>query len=672
MFSEFNRQFSVLILILLLSNPILISCKILELFYEATWVQANPNGLFNKTVIGFNNSWPLPIIRANKGDTINLYLTNKLKTKNTSLHFHGMFQNGSNLMDGADMITQCTIPPDQTFLYNFTLSDNQVGTYWYHSHTGSQYLDGLRGLFIINDNNVNDVTNTNAVSYDINNYNNSLAPFDYDEEITISLSDWYHKQYFQLNEEFLNRYNPTGAEPIPDSLIINDTINLNWNILPDKTYLLRLINVGVFVSQYFSIEDHELTVVEIDGVYVTPVKTNLLYLTVAQRYSVLLKSKSIDEINSKYKNYKIMQIIDKDMLDFIPDKLQLNYTNHLVYDNKIPVDNNQYYINDLSTHLNDFYLKPLDDIQIFDDYDYQIILDFEMDNLGDGINYAFFNNITYVQPKVPSLLTALTAPSHLVNNPSIYGSNTNTFILKYNEVIEIVLNNKDSNRHPFHLHGHNFQVIQRSPAFDDDDNPVSYNESDHQPFPEFPLIRDTVYVEKNGYLVLRFKANNPGAWIFHCHLDWHLEQGLAIILMEAPEVLQSTPSQQITENYKQMCIHAGIPVKGNAAGNFENFLDLSNENKQPNPLPDGFTLKGYIAIILSSLLCLWGIFSIVSFGLNDNDQNNHDVYENLKKVLTDHNLIDEENFNHSGRISYGKLNNQESQESQSLININRN
>lgn len=53
-------------------------------------------------------------------------------------------------MDGTAYVTQCPISPQKSFLYNFT-SDNQVGTFWYHSHYAVQYCDGLRGPFIIRD-----------------------------------------------------------------------------------------------------------------------------------------------------------------------------------------------------------------------------------------------------------------------------------------------------------------------------------------------------------------------------------------------------------------------------------------------------------------------------------------------------------------------------------------
>ena len=128
------------------------------------------------------------------------------------------------------------------------------------------------------------------------------------------------------------------------------------------------------------------------------------------------------------------------------------------------------------------------------------------------------------------------------------------FVLQHNEVVEIVLNNMDDGKHPFHLHGHIFQVISRSEAGEDAEDPIVYDPEnpDHTNFPDFPMIRDTVMVNPNGFIVLRFKANNPGVWFFHCHVDWHLEQGLAITLVEAPFEIQK--SQSLSSNHLEILV----------------------------------------------------------------------------------------------------------------------
>jgi len=70
---------------------------------------------------------------------------------------------------------------------------------------------------------------------------------------------------------------------------------------------------------------------------------------------------------------------------------------------------------------------------------------------------AFFNDVTYVSPKVPTLYTVLsTGPN--ATNPTIYGSNTNAFVLAQNEVVEIVLNNDDPGKCVYHPSPHSLST----------------------------------------------------------------------------------------------------------------------------------------------------------------------------------------------------------------------
>jgi iron transport multicopper oxidase len=98
---------------------------------------------------------------------------------------------------------------------------------------------------------------------------------------------------------------------------------------------------------------------------------------------------------------------------------------------------------------------------------------------------------------------------------AIYGDSTNTMVLEKGQVIEIILNNDDTGKHPFHLHGHNFQVISRS-----DENAGDWNTTQETTLPEIPMKRDTITVRPAGNLRVRFIADNPGIWLFHCHIEW--------------------------------------------------------------------------------------------------------------------------------------------------------
>ena len=82
------------------------------------------------------------------------------------------------------------------------------------------------------------------------------------------------------------------------------------------------------------------------------------------------------------------------------------------------------------------------------------------------------------------------------------------------------------------------------------------------------MMRDTVEVQPNGFIVIRFKANNPGVWFFHCHVDWHLEQGLALLLVENPLEIKAR-NKGIPQNHIDACNAIGMPYKGNAAGNLD-------------------------------------------------------------------------------------------------------
>ena len=90
--------------------------------FDISWVTANPDGMFDRPTIGINRQWPLPIIEANVGDQIVVNAVNNLGNQPTSLHFHGLYMNGSTHMDGPSQVTQCAIMPGSTFTYNFTVS----------------------------------------------------------------------------------------------------------------------------------------------------------------------------------------------------------------------------------------------------------------------------------------------------------------------------------------------------------------------------------------------------------------------------------------------------------------------------------------------------------------------------------------------------------------------
>lgn len=260
--------------------------------------------------------------------------------------------------------------------------------------------------------------------------------------------------------------------------------------------------------------------------------------------------------------------------------------------------------------LDDVTLVPHDGMKLLPEPDRIITLDVMMKNQKDGANYAFFNNITYTMPKVPTLYSLMSA-GDLASNPQVYGEYTHPFIFNKGEIVQIVVNNMDTGRHPFHLHGHQFQAVYRgeenSGAFED----LNITQSQLE---QTPMRRDTLIVWPGGNIVLRFRADNPGVWLFHCHIEWHVVSGLLATMIEAPLDIQK--SLTIPSDHLAACAAAGIPTKGNAAANEKDFLDLTGQNAPPGDLPAGFTTRGIIAFVFSTITGILGVLVVAWYGLS--------------------------------------------------------
>lgn len=101
-------------------------CATVTYDFDIGWTFANPDGQQTRPVIGVNGQWPPPAIVAAKGDRVIVNVKNSLGNESTSLHFHGLYQNGTTHMDGPVAVSQCGILPGSEFKYNFTVSIHRV------------------------------------------------------------------------------------------------------------------------------------------------------------------------------------------------------------------------------------------------------------------------------------------------------------------------------------------------------------------------------------------------------------------------------------------------------------------------------------------------------------------------------------------------------------------
>lgn len=579
---------------------------LVEHFWNITYVNANPNGLAERRVIGVNNTWPPPPIFVHQHDQLYVHATNGLGDVGTALHSHGNFFNGSNYYDGAVGTTQCAIPPGRTLSYHIPV-DLQQGTYWIHGHFNGQYVDGLRAPVVILP------------------AENRTDGLEWDEDYTLIVSDWYHDEHPKLmREDFLVWWNPTGAEPVPKSAMIYVAKNdgngsyvgsyadlMNGNatndnafipFTPGKRYRIRVINMSALAMFHLLLEDHEMQVIELDGIEVQPQAVDMLTISVAQRYSIYVEAK-----NTTDRNYALMALQDPDMYDVIADGTPMNNTITIQYDanlpkpeaitfDEAPTEYSAYPV------FNDVGFVPLD-VAASAPPDVEIDLMITFDTYSDGTPRAAFNDITYQMPKTPSLFTQLSM-GNSSDNARIYGAQTDAIPVKNLQNVQVTLYNTDTGAHPFHLHGHSFQIMAKSTDYTSNDtsiNPPIVEKSN-------PAVRDTITVPPMGSSTIRFRADNPGAWLLHCHVEWHMNQGLAMTFISSSELAQKVltlPSEMIDH-----CAYWDIPTTGNIVG-LNSTTDFKGEPYGPFPQILGWRPKGIGAMAGCVLTALLGIGSVI-------------------------------------------------------------
>ncbi|TAQ91365.1 hypothetical protein B7494_g287 [Chlorociboria aeruginascens] len=490
----------------------------------------SPDGFKNLDGKTYNQTFPGPWIQACWGDQIEVNVTNHLQYNGTSVHWHGLRQLGSVEMDGVVGVTQCPIAPGDSFTYRFNTT--QYGTSWYHSHYSLQYSDGLRGPLTI--------------------YGPSSS--EYDEAINpLLISDWNHRSAFSDFFHELGVQIPGAGTGPPNmtSIILNGSGRENCTPLQKqngqyfqgKKYLLRLINTSTDTIFHFSIDNHNLTVVEADFVPIKPYNTTNVLVGIGQRYHVILDANPNDKRQPKDQNYWIRTVPATGCSSF--ETPQDNRTGILRYANAQKVDP--------TTTISGF--NP-----VCADEPYESLIPVIPWKVGDPVNQeqqsTFQVGLTEVDPATneypgdgnfsrwditdtplflnlsnPTLLnpTQTNFPSELdvINFPS-QPVTADSWIYLLITTTGFPFDSAKKNfvpaAHPIHLHGHDFVILQQSdkPYWD----PLVNLKKDNPP------RRDVALLPSNGFLIIAFKADNPGAWLLHCHINWHSSSGLGLQVLE--------------------------------------------------------------------------------------------------------------------------------------------
>ncbi|KAI9141763.1 Cupredoxin [Paraphysoderma sedebokerense] len=476
-----------------------------------------------RQVMLVNNEFPAPELRLSKGDILSVKVVNNLD-KEISVHWHGLHQKSSPSMDGVPHLIQNPIPPKGEFEYVIPVNE-QVGTYWYHLHTGVQSHD-LFGAIVIND---------------------PMPPYRYDEEKTIFIGDWYHaSEEAQTNGLLGTNFTWIGN---PQSLLVNGRGNSNCSqpnhsiidVTSNKTYRLRFISTSSLAYSRLHIPGHKWRIIEADGYYTQPLETDVLEINSGQRYSVLL------ETNQPAKDYPMnveflwrkSNLTGQAVIRYTDSKLPQNST--LEAFSPYPSEPKPYWILDQLVAHESTYLSPPTRTIVIEGKQ-EKMSDGKMKWTVNGKSWQFeHSNKSDTVPLLQKVLSSGDYKTHISND-------SNIIEVKYGEIVDIIFQNTVSlngvcEQHPWHMHGFSFYDLGSGPGL--------YNAAEHQKFlnTHNPIRRDTTTVypysaafnqapgkggDPCGWKVVRLVIDNPGVWLAHCHIPAHAIMGMQFALLVPP------------------------------------------------------------------------------------------------------------------------------------------
>ncbi|KAF2819688.1 hypothetical protein CC86DRAFT_471787 [Ophiobolus disseminans] len=463
-----------------------------EYWLDITNMTVSPDG-FERVALGVNNSIPGPKIEANWGDTLKIHVRNSLKANGTTMHWHGFRQNYTVQNDGVPSIIQCPDAPNRTHTYTFRAT--QYGTTWYHSHYALQAWMGVFGPIVIH----------------------GPTTADFEEELEpIMINDWSH----QTVDALWHSAQASGPPPLQNALINGKGTfkgageRYGMTFEAGKRYKLRFINSAIDTHFKLSLDGHKMKVVAMDFVPVTPFEVDVLDITMGQRYDVIITASQAPD---NYWFRAIPQAACSNNLNSNDIRAVVRYKNSpsLTADPTTTAWNQTDSCNDVSASL----LAP----HVKHNVTSPIKQDTELDiSFFRDTNKLFKWDIGLASMRVewdePSLL-------QIAQGNATWEGAENVYLLpEANQWVYWVIDTKLPIPHPIHLHGHDFYILAQEAS-------ATFNSSVKLNL-DNPPRRDVANLPASGYMVIAFLTDNPGAWLMHCHIGWHVAEGLALQFVE--------------------------------------------------------------------------------------------------------------------------------------------
>lgn len=528
-------------------------------------------------------------IEVELGQQVQVAVTNELDDEPTCMHWHGMKQLGTQEMDGVSDITQCSIHPGQTAVYTFT--PDKAGIFWWHSHHGEQYAFGLRGPLIVHP------------------PADEMMPWeqDIDGELTVQLADWYHAMPTAApiwDTVLINNRGTFNCSAVAaasddnsssssslagsastvtssdvdagdtDSVTTTDnSTQLECN--PDQPltrfqfqagnkYRLRVFNMAGLAPFNFSIDEHDFQVIAADGENVLPsASITHLIINAGQRYDLLVHAKDDSDAMSRSFWMRATALYGLPWTGHGTDGLPAGFNaeglaivDYAADATALPTTEPTF--NQVST-IGELEFVPIAPVTLPTTPDQRVVTEFSMALENNSIAGKFAidggDARRFEVPDVPPLLSIATGLS-----TDQLPASANAAGINYGKHIEVVVVNTMNEQHPIHLHSHTPWVVGAGTASHED----IYGDALTNLKLVGPIMRDVYTVPpcdtdadgacvNLGYLVLRFYADSPGVWMMHCHIDWHMADGLAMLFVEGEEELHARGVDNFANSILSVC-----------------------------------------------------------------------------------------------------------------------
>ena len=511
-----------------------------------------------KHAIAVNGQIPMPTLTFTEGDIAEIYVHNELN-EDTSLHWHGLFL--PNQYDGVPNLTQMPIKPHTTHLYKFPII--QHGTHWYHSHTELQEQIGMYGNFVMLKKvpapleraegedfrkRIDDLPSIPIVLSEWTDMkpenvhrllHNATDWFAIQKGTTQSYAEAIKQGYFKT--KVANEWKRMNAMDVSDVYYNKFLINgKNESQLPqfkggDKVRL-RISNGGASTYFWLTYAGGKITVVANDGNDVEPVEVDRLIIAVSETYDIVV---TIPADKTAYEFLATSEDRTKSASLYLGDGIKqlLSPLPKLKYFEGMKMMNGMMKMN-----------GDLDDMGMsmsYNQMDMNVVMypeitgeakvplssgraeggakmgsmkmtedDYNSNKLSDivTLNYAMLKSPT--KTNLPKDAPIKELKFELTGNMNRYVwsldnkvvSETDKILIRKGENVRITIYNGSMMRHPMHLHGHDFRLLN--------------GQGDFSPLKN---IVDIMPMETD---VFEFNANVEGDWFFHCHILYHMMSGM--------------------------------------------------------------------------------------------------------------------------------------------------